>query len=123
MNTQYHGVHRILRAFVNSWNGLKSAFCTQAAFRQDLLLCAVATVALIFIPVGMGDKILMFFSLWLIIIAELINTAIETVIDRIGPEYHEMSKCAKDIGSAIVLITITGVVLFWAAIVFMNTLF
>lgn len=122
MNIQYYGVHRILRAFVNSWNGLKSTFCTQAAFRQDLLLCAVATVALIFIPFGMVDKILMFFSLWFIIIAELINTAIETVIDRIGLEYHEMSKRAKDIGSAVVLITITGVVLFWAVMIFINTL-
>ena len=122
MNIQYYGIPRILRAFVNSWNGLKSTFCTQAAFRQDLLLCVVATVALIFIPFGMVDKILMFFSLWFIIIAELINTAIETVIDRIGLEYHEMSKCAKDIGSAVVLITITGVVLFWAVMIFINTL-
>lgn len=122
MNTKYHGIRRIMRAFINSWNGLKSVFCTEAAFRQDLLLCVVAAVVLIFIPVDLFDKILMFFSLWLIIIAELVNTAIETVIDRIGSEYHEMSKRAKDIGSAIVLITITCVVLFWAAMIFINIL-
>ena len=122
MNTKYHGIRRIMRAFINSWNGLKAVFGTEAAFRQDLLLCVAAVVVLIFIPIDLFDKILMFFSLWLIIIAELVNTAIETVIDRIGSEYHEMSKRAKDIGSAIVLITITCVVLFWAAMIFINIL-
>ncbi|MBD5391548.1 diacylglycerol kinase [bacterium] len=119
MKNQYSGTTRIIRAFGNSIAGLRAAFTDEAAFRQDLLLCIAGTVLLIFIDLGLPTKALLFLSLLTIIIAELINTAIENAIDRIGPEDNPYSKKAKDIGSAVVLLTITGVITLWVIVIFL----
>lgn len=118
MKSKHTGIRRIVNAFGYSVAGLRSVFLREVAFRQDLLLCVVACVMLILLPLDVWKKVLMFFSLWFIPIAELINTAIENVVDRIGDEYHELSKSAKDIGSALVLIAIVLVFAFWAVMIF-----
>ena len=119
MKKQYSGIKRIVHAFGNSMAGLRAAFIDEAAFRQDLLLCIIGTVLLICLDLSLRTKVLLFLSLPLIIIAELINTAIENAIDRIGPEYNPYSKKAKDIGSAVVLLTILFVIALWIAVIFL----
>lgn len=118
MKSQYTGIKRIIYAFKYSFDGLLSVFKTEAAFRQDTMLCIAGWCILPLLNLAFYSKLILGFSLVFIILAELINTAIERVIDRIGPEYHILSKQAKDIGSAIVFITITSVVTLWCTLLF-----
>jgi len=106
------GMRRLRLAFVNSWQGFKGAFRFEAAFRQEV------TLALLLVPLGawLGDtpveKALLVGSVLLVLVVELLNTGIETVVDRIGLERHELSGLAKDVGSTAVLLSfaILGVV-------------
>lgn len=118
MKSPYKGIDRIIHAFQYSWDGLVATFKSESAFRQDLLLCLIAFVLQFFIDVPFVSHVLMVFSLIFIIIAELINTAIETIIDRISPDKNQLSKKAKDIGSAIVMITIISVIVLWIALIY-----
>ncbi|MDW2995346.1 MAG: diacylglycerol kinase [Alphaproteobacteria bacterium] len=113
MNTIKH----IFYALKNSLNGLSVVFKNEVAFRQDLLIVVIGYIVLPFLHVGMLAKCLLGFSLVTILIAELVNTAIENVVDRIGHEYHELSKNAKDIGSAIVMVTLTAVFCLWGCVI------
>lgn len=117
MKSPHTGISRIIHAFKYSFDGLVATFKSESAFRQDILLCICATILQFFIDVSPLSRILMMSSLILILISELINTAIETIIDRIGAEKHPLSKKAKDIGSAIVLLTIICVVLLWVFLI------
>lgn len=110
------GLSRILAAFKNSWNGLKSTFVAEAAFRQELFMCVIGVIVLTLANITMTERVVLAVSMMCVLIVELINTAIENIVDRIGPEYHELSGRAKDIGSAIVLMTIITVVCIWAYI-------
>lgn len=117
--TSSNPVTRIVNAFKYSKAGLTSAIQTEAAFRQDLFIFAVSTIAA-FIAFGFSVKAVAILCVGiLLLIAELINTAIEYVVDRIGPERHELSGKAKDVGSAIVLLTVVILIIAWlAAIIF-----
>lgn len=110
------GLKRILKAFLYSYDGFCAAFKSEAAFRQDLLFCLIAGGLLFFLPVTFGQAALMALTLILILLMELINTAIETVVDHISPDYHELSKKAKDIGSLLVLIAFAATGLVWSLI-------
>lgn len=101
------------RAFKHSWDGVRSVARDEAAFRQELALCAIGVIVLALVDVSVLVRVVLGASLVFILVAELINTAIENIVDRIGPEYHELSKKAKDIGSAIVCLTITTVICMW----------
>jgi diacylglycerol kinase (ATP) len=118
MKSPYTGVKRILKAFTYSYSGFKSAFKTEAAFRQDLVVCAIAFIVLFFLPLTILEKSLMVSSLILILLMELINTAIETLVDRISDDYHILSKKAKDIGSLIVLLSFVNAGIIWFTILF-----
>ncbi len=107
---------RIVRAFKNSWAGLSSVFCDEVAFRQDLLVVICGLTVLVFLNISVVLKAMLAFSLFLIPIAELVNTAVERVVDRIGAEYHILSKQAKDIGSAIVLCVFCAVIILWVGV-------
>ncbi len=107
---------RIVCAFKNSWAGLCSAFGNEVAFRQDLLVVICGLIVLGGLNISVLLKMVLAFSLFLIPIAELVNTAIERVVDRIGTEYHMLSKQAKDIGSAIVLCTFCAVLVLWVGV-------
>ena len=120
MKSNETGLRRIFHAFMHSIDGIIATYKSESAFRQDILLCVLATVLLCFLDVSGLSRIIMLFSLVFIIIAEMINTAIETIIDRIGPEIHPLSKKAKDIGSAIVMITIICVCALWIGIIFLE---
>ena len=112
------GVRRLLLAFVNSWSGFKGAFRAEAAFRQEVAL------ALVMLPLGawLGEtgveKALLIASVLFVLIVELLNTAIETVVDRIGLERHELSALAKDVGSTAVLLSFGVLAAVWGFLLF-----
>ncbi|MBR1825672.1 MAG: diacylglycerol kinase [Alphaproteobacteria bacterium] len=112
MKSEYKGIQRILKAFTFSFDGFRAVFASEAAFRQDLLFCAVCGVVFCILPLETVARAFLFFALFLILFAELVNTAIEVIVDRIGTEYHPLAKKAKDIGSLLVL---TAFVHFFAA--------
>ncbi len=116
------GLARIIAAAGYSLQGLKSAYRHEAAFRQECWLVAVLLpVALIWHP-GVVETLLLIGSLMLIPIVELLNSALEAVVDRIGPEHHELSGRAKDMGSAAVLLTMLLMGLVWG-LVWLDTVF
>lgn len=102
---------RILKAFYYSFNGLKVAG-RQAPFQEELIACAVLIPLALYLDFSWVEKILLISSLILILILEIVNTAIEMIVDRIGTEHNELSGMAKDLGSAAVFV---GIV--WAAII------
>jgi diacylglycerol kinase (ATP) len=110
------GLNRILKATVYSWQGLKASYRNEEAFRQELML------AVVLIPLGLylGDdgieKLLLVVSVLLLLLVEVLNSAIEAVVDRFGGELHELSGRAKDMGSAAVFIAIAIVVVTWVLI-------
>ncbi|MDO4698082.1 MAG: diacylglycerol kinase [Pasteurellaceae bacterium] len=111
-------IHRIIRAAGYSFQGLKSAYTHEAAFRQEVWL------AIPLLPLGFifGDsiieKILLVGTVLLVLIVELLNSAVEAVVDRIGSDYHELSGRAKDIGSAAVFLSMMLFVITWGLILF-----
>ncbi len=112
------GARRLLLTFRNSWQGIKGAFRAEAAFRQEIVL------ALVRIPLGayLGDtgieRALLIAAVLLVLIVELFNTAIETVVDRIGLERHELSGLAKDVGSSAVLLSFVVLGVVWGFVLF-----
>ncbi len=112
------GITRILKATVYSWQGFVAAYQHEEAFRQELLL------AVILIPVGflLGDsgleKALLIGSVFLLLLVEVLNSAIEAVVDRFGAELHELSGRAKDMGSAAVFLAIIMLMVTWGLILF-----
>jgi len=100
------GLSRIGAAFVYSLNGLRLAVKKEAAFRQEVGIWVVLGVGLFFMPISLAFKILLFFATTLVLIIELLNSAIEAVVDLAAPEYHELAKQAKDMGSAAVFISL-----------------
>lgn len=107
------GLRRLLYATYYSWQGLQAAWQNEEAFRLEAcLLLLVIPLALYYgdTPV---ERTLMIGSWMLVMLAELLNSGIEAIVDRIGPERHELSKRAKDIGSAAVLVALVNVALTW----------
>ena len=112
------GVKRLLSATVNSWRGLGGAARDEAAFRQELALAAVLLPAGWWLGESGVDKALLLGSVFAVLIVELLNTGIETVVDRVGLESHELSGLAKDVGSAAVLISLIALFVIWLLVIF-----
>jgi len=110
------GIKRILNAAVYSWQGLKAAYINEAAFRQEVWLTVVFAPAGIYLGDTLVDKAILVCSLLFVLITELLNSAIEAIVDRISDEHHELSGRAKDIGSATVLIAIIMAIIIWIAV-------
>ena len=110
------GLRRVWNALHYSIDGLKAAYRCEDAFRQESWLAVVLIAAAVLLPVGGIARALMIGSVLLVLIIELINSAIEAAIDRIGLENHRLSKRAKDIGSAAVLIALVNVAAVWGSI-------
>ncbi|AKE51435.1 diacylglycerol kinase [Kangiella geojedonensis] len=114
------GITRIIHACHYSWLGLKAAWKHEAAFRQELLL-AIVLLPLSFIVGQSASQIaLMILSVFLVLLIELINSALEAVVDRFGGEHHQLSGRAKDIGSAAVAVAILNLLLVWGVILVSN---
>ncbi|MBT8134666.1 MAG: diacylglycerol kinase [Gammaproteobacteria bacterium] len=108
------GFTRIINAAGYSWAGMKAAYTNEAAFRQELwLVIVLSPVAIIFGP-SYADKAVLLASLIFILLIEILNSALEAVVDRFGDEIHPLSGRAKDMGSAAVLLAffITGLIWF-----------
>ena len=99
------GLKRIVSACLYSVDGLKSAWRHEHAFRQELMLFVVGAVVALTLPVSAFQKLVLMGVLVLVLIVELINSAIEAVVDRISLERHPLSKNAKDVGSAAVMLS------------------
>jgi len=112
-NAKVGGVKRVINAFGYSMKGLKAAFKHEAAFRQELLITLIAFPAAYWLADSWLEGLLLMSVIWLILIVELINSAIEAVVDRISDEHHELSGRAKDIGSGAVLLSFILAIATW----------
>lgn len=109
---------RVVRAAGYSMKGLKSAYLYEAAFRQEVWLSFLLIPLGFYFGDGVIEKILLVGSVLLVLVAELLNSAVEAVVDRIGSEYHELSGRAKDVGSAAVFMAMMIFALTWILILF-----
>jgi diacylglycerol kinase (ATP) len=107
------GVARIFRAFFYSMAGLKSALQHEAAFRQDVMLGIVLVPLSLWLPFEPMTKVLLNVIWLLLLVTELLNSAIEAIVDMTSPGYHELAKRAKDMGSAAVFIMLTALTVAW----------
>jgi len=120
--TNKTGIRRVIKAAAYSASGLRAAWSNEAAFRQECVL------AVILIPVGLVlgqngvQRSLLIGTVLLVLIVELLNSAVEAVVDRIGTEQHELSGRAKDMGSAAVLLSLVLTGCVWALIAIDNLL-
>ena len=112
------GFRRILNALFYSFAGLRAAYRHEDAFRQEAWLALVLVPLALLLPAGGIGHALMIGSVLLVLLVELINSAIEAAIDRISLENHRLSKRAKDIGSAAVLVALINVVATWSLVMF-----
>ena len=112
------GLTRAIHAAKNSWHGLIFAFKEESAFRQELVLLVVLSPIALFLPVGLVEKALMICSLIMVLVIELLNSSVEAAIDRISFEHHDLSKRAKDFGSAAVMLALLIALVIWVAILY-----
>ena len=117
-NKETGGIERLAKATGYSFQGLKAAYKNEAAFRQEVFL------AIFLVPAGfiLGEtgveRALLVGCVLLVLIVELLNSAVEAVVDRFGGELHKLSGRAKDIGSAAVFISLLNVIVIWACVLF-----
>ena len=110
------GITRAFRAAVNSWNGLVFAIREESAFRQELTLASVLVPLSFVLPVSPAEHIILFGSVILVLIVELLNSSVEAAIDRISFEKHDLSQRAKDFGSAAVMLALILCLFSWVCI-------
>jgi diacylglycerol kinase (ATP) len=107
------GLRRLVNALFYSLSGLRLAYRHESAFRQEIALAAVLLPLALLVPVGAVERVLLIASVLLMLIVELLNSSVEAAIDRIGFDTHRLSKRAKDLGSAAVLLTLVLVATTW----------
>lgn len=112
------GCQRIRNALRYSADGLREALRCEQAFRQEALLAVILIPLTFFLPVNGVGRGLMIFSVLLVPIVELVNSAIEATVDRISLERHPLAKRAKDAGSAAVFLSLVNVAVVWACVLF-----
>ena len=110
------GLQRVWNAFHYSMAGLRAAFTCEDAFRQEAILAVILIPTSFFLPVSGIGRAVMIASVLLVLIVELLNSAIEAVVDRVSLDRHHLSKRAKDIGSAAVLLALINVVSVWTCV-------
>jgi len=110
------GVRRIVNAAVFSFAGLKTAWQGEAAFRQECLLCVVLIPAGVWLGQNAVERALLIGSCLLVLVVELLNTAVEFVVDRVGTDHHRLSGQAKDLGSAAVFMSLLLLLVVWGLI-------
>jgi len=106
---------RVVNAFINSADGLRAGW-SEAAFRQEVLLAAILLPCAFWVPVAPVERALLIASVLLVLVVELLNSAVESAIDRVSLERHALSKRAKDLGSAAVLVSLILCAGVWAVI-------
>ena len=112
------GLRRIWNALFYSFDGLKAAYRHEDAFRQEVWLAVVLIPLALFLPASGPGKALMIASVLVVLIVELLNSAVEATVDRVSLEHHRLAKRAKDIGSAAVLFSLINVAVVWLLVLF-----
>ncbi|MBP5343952.1 MAG: diacylglycerol kinase [Alphaproteobacteria bacterium] len=112
------GLKRILKAFTYSGKGWVVVCKTEAAFRQDLVIFILGALLCFSLSLSGLERAILLFSLFFILLMELVNSAIEAVIDRISQKYHPLSGKAKDIGSLLVLVAYVNAIVVWLLVLF-----
>ena len=110
------GPGRILKATIWSWQGLRAAWLHESSFRLEVWLLVVAVPLALWLGDSGLERAVMIGSCLLVLAAELLNSAIEAVIERYGPEHHELAGRAKDMGSAAVFVLMMNVLVCWGLI-------
>ena len=110
------GVKRIFSAFFYSMDGLRTAWRYEHAFRQELMLAVPGVIVASLLPVTVLERVALIGVLLLVLIVELLNSAIEAVVDRVSLERNPLSKNAKDLGSAAVMISMLIAAVTWGLI-------
>ena len=110
------GITRIIQAFFNSLAGFADAWRHESAFRQEILIAAVLIPAAFMLQVNAAERVLLIASVLVVLIVELLNSSVEAAIDRISFDHHSLSKRAKDLGSAAVLVALVLLALVWGVI-------
>ena len=112
------GIMRIIFTLKHSFNGLKWMLKNEAAFQQELVLFLPLTVLACYLDISTVQSVFLILSLMFVLFAEMVNTAIEAVVDRVGLEYHTLSGVAKNIGSAVVTLSMIMSAMVWGVIVY-----
>jgi len=112
------GLKRLLFSINNSWSGVTDAFKTEDAFRHIFIFSALLVLLSFTLDISKTQHIVLILCSFLLIVIELLNTAIETVVDRISYEIHPLSKRAKDMAGAAQLVAIVATLLTWLIILF-----
>ena len=112
-NANNTGFRRLVNATLFSIAGLRAAWRNEAAFRQECALAAVLTPAAFWVGQTAVERSLLIGTCWLVIIVELLNSAVEAVVDRVGTDHHKLSGRAKDLGSAAVFVSLALTGLVW----------
>lgn len=110
------GLVRVIDAFGYSMKGLAATWKYEAAFRQEVMLAVILVPTAFWLAQSHIELILLISSVMWVLMAELANSSVEAVVDRTGSERHELSGRAKDIGSALVFVSLTLMVIVWAII-------
>ncbi len=113
---KHTGIRRIMHACMYSWHGLKSALSCETAFLQEFIVAVLLGVSSFYLDVSAYERLAMLASLVVVLIVELLNSAIECVTDRIGFNHHTLAGRAKDYGSLAVFFSIMIAVLVWLGI-------
>ena len=117
MTIQKHtGFKRIYLAFMNSVKGFKWLVKNEAAFQQEFIIILLLSIYSCFLNISLTTHLLLIVSLLFVLLVEVINTAIEATIDRIGLEHHSLSGLAKDLGSLAVFISLAIAVATWGVV-------
>lgn len=111
------GLSRLTHAYVYSMQGLRATVQHEAAFRQELILTAILVPVALLMTSNPVHLMAMLGSLILVLIVEVLNSAIEAVVDRAGSEPHELSGRAKDMGSAAVFLALVNAVVMWFLVI------
>jgi diacylglycerol kinase (ATP) len=110
------GVARVVQAFFYSLAGLRDAWRHESAFRQEILLVAILIPIACLVPMPGTERALLIGSALLVLVVELLNSSVEAAIDRISLDHHSLSKRAKDLGSAAVLVTLVLLAVVWGLV-------
>ncbi|HBH62718.1 MAG TPA: diacylglycerol kinase [Nitrospiraceae bacterium] len=112
------GLARIWAALFYSLHGLRFSIYHVVAFQQEVCLFVVLLIVLYFLPISIVFKCILLFANTTVLIAELLNSAIESIVDMTSPDYHVLAKQAKDLGSAAVLISLLLAIVLWGSAIY-----
>jgi diacylglycerol kinase (ATP) len=113
----YTGLKRILYAGKNSYVGMRYNLINEAAFRQEVILAAILVPIALMLDITIIESVALIVAVLFVLIVELLNTAIEAAVDRIGTDFHQLSGLAKDTASAAVTLSLIVCVLVWGGVI------